>query len=215
MKKVISMFMTVIIAVTAFVVPAEAATTTLGKPAISRAAASSESSVKLTWKKVDNAEKYIIYYSTQKSEGYKKYSTTSKTTVTVKKLKANTTYYFKLRAYYTKNGKKVYSSYSSPKKCTTKAAEYTGLKITDISSKVQNNNYATISIQGKPNTEYTCSVKYSSKWSEADGLGTKTSDKNGKITWKWKVGARTKAGEHDIRVVGGDETIKTTFVTVK
>lgn len=214
MKKVISAFMTVIIAVTAFVVPVEAVAE-LDKPAISKATAKSESSVKLTWNEVENAEKYVVYYSTQKSKDYKKYGITSKTSVTVKKLKANTTYYFKLKARRTVDGKYVYSAYSSPKKCTTKKAEYDGLKITKSPGTVENNNYATITIQGKPNTEYKCSVKYSTKWSTANGLGTKTSDKNGVVTWKWKVGAKTKAGKHSIKIVGGDETITTTFETVK
>lgn len=67
---------------------------------------------KLKWKKVSKAKGYMIQYSTSKkfkrSQTKKKYTT--KTSLTVKKLKSKKTYYFRIKAY-TKGAanKKVYS----------------------------------------------------------------------------------------------------------
>ena len=76
-----------------------------GRPVISKAVALSSSSVKLTWKKTNNAKKYEIWVSTNSKTKFKKAATvgSSKRTYTVKKynkkyLKANKKYYFKVRA---------------------------------------------------------------------------------------------------------------------
>lgn len=215
MKKILSVFMTVIITIASFAAPVSAAEVKLDKPVISKAVAKSESSVKLYWGEVEGADKYVIYYSTEKTGSYKKYGVTAKKNVTVKNLEENTTYYFRVKARVTVDGKKYYSAFSSAKKCTTEKAEYEGLKVTALTKTVNNNDYATITIQGKPNTEYKCAVQYTTKWSTAEGLGKKTSDESGKVTWTWKVGAKTKAGEHKIKITGGDEELITTFETVR
>lgn len=66
---------------------------------------------------------------------------------------------------------------------------------------------ARLTIQVTPNTEYQISVYYSSGASKAKGLEPKKSDANGNISWTWKVGSRTKAGEYKI-VVTGDKTLE-------
>lgn len=69
---------------------------------------------KISFKKATGATGYVIYYSTSKSSGYKKLSTTSKTSVTNNKLKSGKTYYFKVKTYTkTSSGKTIYSAYSS------------------------------------------------------------------------------------------------------
>lgn len=84
-----------------------------------------------------------------------------------------------------------------------------------ITERVQNNNIATLKIKGKPNTEYHIEVYYSSGSSNAEGLENKTSDKNGYVTWQWKVGAKTKEGSHRILIFGGGEKLETSFYTYK
>lgn len=69
----------------------------------------SSSSFKLTWSKVDGAEKYEVYQYVSKK--WKKIATTEKTSYTVKKLKAGSSYKFKVRAIRVKD--KVKGSYSS------------------------------------------------------------------------------------------------------
>ena len=79
---------------------------------------------KATWKKVASIDGYQIQYST--SSAFKKGNKTvnvskSATSKTVKKLKAKTKYYVRIRAFKKINGKKVYSSWSKSKSAKTKA----------------------------------------------------------------------------------------------
>lgn len=77
----------------------------------------------LKWNKVSNASGYEVYMATSKSGKYSKISTITKAktvSYTKSKLTKNKTYYFKVRAYKTVSGKKVYSSYSSVKSIKVK-----------------------------------------------------------------------------------------------
>ena len=77
----------------------------------------------VSWKKVSGANGYKIYRSTKKGSGYKCVKTITKgSTVkyTNRSLKSNKTYYYKVKAWRTVNGKKVYSSYSAVKSVRTK-----------------------------------------------------------------------------------------------
>lgn len=73
-------------------------------------------SFKLSWKKVSNASGYEITYATdskfKKNKKICKVNKGKTTSATIKKLKAGKTYYVKVRAYQTVNGKKVYSGYT-------------------------------------------------------------------------------------------------------
>lgn len=79
---------------------------------------------------------------------------------------------------------------------------------------VHRNQKATVTIKGKPNTEYSITVYYKSGPSSASGLEAKVSDSDGYVSWTWKVGAKTSAGTYDIVVSGGgeEETIRFTVV---
>ena len=71
----------------------------------------------LSWKKVTGTG-YEIYMSTSKDSGYKKIGTVtgaSKTTFIKEGLKKGKTYYFKIKAFKTVNGEKVYGAYSAAK----------------------------------------------------------------------------------------------------
>ncbi|MCM1333987.1 MAG: fibronectin type III domain-containing protein [Bacteroides sp.] len=70
--------------------------------------------IKFTWKKVDGAEKYQIYYREKGESKYKKLATVSgsKTSYTTSKLDKSKTYQFKIRSYKTVDGKKSYSKLS-------------------------------------------------------------------------------------------------------
>lgn len=71
--------------------------------------------VKLTWKACTEVKgvKYQVYKSLKKSKGYKRVITTSKRTYTVKKLTKGKTYYFKVRAVKSVDGKNTYSKWSN------------------------------------------------------------------------------------------------------
>ncbi|MCM1393188.1 MAG: fibronectin type III domain-containing protein, partial [Ruminococcus sp.] len=77
----------------------------------------------LSWNKISGATGYEIYMSTKKDSVYKKVTTIKKNgTVkyTKKSLKKGTTYYFKVRAYKTVDGKTIYGAYSGVKSVKAK-----------------------------------------------------------------------------------------------
>lgn len=91
------------------------------------------------------------------------------------------------------------------------------IEITVISypKKIKNGETATLVVKGLPNTEYSIKVYYSSGASKAAGLENKISDSDGKITWKWKIGSRTKDGEHKIEISGENGSTVLYFTTYK
>ena len=77
----------------------------------------SKTKVKLTWKKVKGATGYRIYMKTGNGK-YKRVKTITKASIakyTKTKLKKGKKYTFKIRAYKTVNGKKIFGSYSTTK----------------------------------------------------------------------------------------------------
>lgn len=80
-----------------------------------KAEKSSLTSIKLTWKKVNGAQKYQIYRSTSKNGEYTLIKTTDSTSYTNKDLTTKQTYYYKVRAYRVVNDVKKYSAYTSVK----------------------------------------------------------------------------------------------------
>lgn len=72
------------------------------------------------WKKTATAKGYQVQYSTNRKFKSKKTKTTGKTSLTIKNLKKKKTYYVRVRAYKTVNGKKSYGKWSSIKKIKIK-----------------------------------------------------------------------------------------------
>ena len=104
------------------------------------------------------------------------------------------------------------STQKSTKKLTQKPTEAPkNIEITNVSSSVSPGEYAYISMQGEPNTDYSITVIYNSGPSTAAGLYTKTSDSNGNVSWEWKVGTRTASGTYPIIISGGGKTCTTEF----
>ncbi len=97
--------------------------TSIAKPKLNSAKLTSKKKIKASWSKVGGASGYQVMWSTYKnfSKNYKtksvkaKYSSKTVTTAQSKK-----TYYVRVRAYKTINGKKVYSQWSNTKKVKTK-----------------------------------------------------------------------------------------------
>ena len=78
-------------------------------------------SINLSWTKISaRTTGYQVYMSTSKSGTYSLIGTTSNTSFTKKSLTKGKTYYFKVRAYRTVDGEKIYSSYSSVKSIVCK-----------------------------------------------------------------------------------------------
>lgn len=94
---------------------------TVAKPTLEKVTAGKQKAT-AKWKKVSGATGYEVYMATSKNGKYSKVKAiTNAKTVSYTKtgLKANKTYYFKVRAYKTVSGKKVYSSYSNIKSAKT------------------------------------------------------------------------------------------------
>ena len=114
-----------------FALPSSAYAASVGKVQGVKVVNTTTSSVTLKWTKVSGATGYQVYYSTQKTKNYKIANTIKKgSTVkaTVKKLKSNKKYYFKVRA--VKNSQK--GKFSNPVAKTTKITKpgmVKGLKV--------------------------------------------------------------------------------------
>ena len=95
----------------------------MAKPTGVKAKAISSKTIKLTWKKVKNASGYVIYRYSAKSKTYKKIKTTAKASCKVTKLKSNTSYRFKVKAYAKLDGGIYYGRYSKRVKKKTKKSD--------------------------------------------------------------------------------------------
>ncbi len=93
---------------------AEATPTPPGVPAVT-AASASYSSVRLAWGAVAGAGGYEVYRATSSGGTYTKLITTTSLNYTNTGLATGTTYYYKVRAYRTEGGVKVYGGYSAVK----------------------------------------------------------------------------------------------------
>ncbi len=101
---------------------------------------------KLTWDKVNGANGYRLYYYTPESFKYQyitQITSGSTTSYIHSNLKAGQTYYYKIRAYRTVNGVKVFGGYSAVKKVTP---SLTGMKLT----KAQTWGYNQVRITWEP-----------------------------------------------------------------
>ena len=76
--------------------------------------------ITVSYKKLSGVSGYEIYRSTKKSSGYSMIKRTTSTKYTTGKLTKNTKYYFKVRAYKTINGERIYGKYSTVKYITAK-----------------------------------------------------------------------------------------------
>ena len=77
-------------------------------------------SLKVTLKKVKDVKGYQVSYSTSKKFKKSKTKTSSKTALTIKKLKSKKKYYLKARTYVVNDGKNVTSAWSKAKSKKTK-----------------------------------------------------------------------------------------------
>ena len=115
-------------------VPVSATVKKPSKVTISSVKATSKTAIKIKWKKVSKTKGYQIKIATDNS--FKKVKKTvtvkggSMKTKTVKKLKAGTKYYVKMRAYVKNGSTKVYGAWSKIKTVTTKKNSATTTKAT-------------------------------------------------------------------------------------
>lgn len=88
------------------------------------------------------------------------------------------------------------------------------IELVSMTNPLLRNDDATISIKGKPNTEYSIAVYYQSGKSKAKGLENKVSNSSGVVSWTWHVGGKTQSGKKGIVINGGGQTLKLAFSVV-
>lgn len=223
-RKIISVFLSLVITALTFAVPAGAGKIKVAAPTGVSVSVKSETSVKVTWDAVENADGYIVYYSTEKDDGYLSCGKTAKTHATLKGLTADTKYYFRVKAFQTIDGKKIKSDYSKTVSAKTKehkeekeaeieSISNNGIKIVEAPGDVQNGRQATLKIKGKPDTIYECVVCYDTTNGKAVGIGFKHTDSKGYAEWNWKVGTRTHEGYHIIIIKSnGNEVARFPYI---
>ena len=104
---------------------------------------SSNTALKVSWKKVPNASGYVVYRSTSETGTYKAVKTITKgstVSYTNKKLKNGVIYYYKIRAYKTVSKKKVYGDYTDV---------IAGIALKAPTFNLTSPNYRTIKVIGK------------------------------------------------------------------
>ena len=77
------------------------------------------------------------------------------------------------------------------------ASANAAVKRTAFTSAVSAGDYASLTVQVAPRSRCTIKVVYSTGASRAAGLSAKI---GGKITWRWRVGSRTKPGRYPVTV---------------
>ena len=105
------------------------ATTKLAAPKTIKTTAS-DSSIKVSWSKVNGADGYQVWL--HDGSDWTDAKNTSKTSYTFSSLKSGVTYTFRVRAYTKDGSSKVYGSYSSKVKSSTALGAVTGLEVSDI-----------------------------------------------------------------------------------
>lgn len=128
-------------------------------------------SITLNWSKVSGATGYEVYKYNSSKKKWEKVGSTTKTSYTVKKLKAGTKYKFKVRAYKTVNKKKYYGSYSSELQTATKTSTP---KITSVTTGSKKANLKWKKVSGATGYEIYMATSKNGKYSKVKTI-TKSS----------------------------------------
>lgn len=158
---------------------AVSAKTTLATPKISAVKNVNYKTLQIAWGKISGASGYEIYRSNSSGSGYKLVKRiASGGTVSYKDttVTPNTTHYYRVRAYRTVNGKRVYGSFSTVNKGKSMFTQVTGVK-------VKAKDYTTLNLSwNKVSGATKYQIYYStSKNSGYKGLATVTSN-----SYSWK-----------------------------
>jgi competence protein ComEC len=86
-----------------------------------------------------------------------------------------------------------------------------GLDILSVTNPVDKGSIATLTAKTSPNANCTIMVSYKSGPSHASGLGSKSADAGGTVSWTWRVGAGTTSGTWPINVTCNGVTKSSTF----
>jgi hypothetical protein len=95
-----------------------------------------------------------------------------------------------------------------------KEMEHVKIALHDTPLEFYRNENATVRMVGAPNTDYYLSVFYKNE-SKAGGLGKKTSNSSGEVSWTFKVGGNaTEDVNFYFTITGGGETETYNFTVI-
>lgn len=133
--------------------------------------------IKISWKKVINAKGYQVYCASSRTGKYSRKATLSgaaRTSYLHSSLTAGKKYYYKVRAYGTKNGKTVYSRFSAVAGTYPKPSKPVSLKFTPAAAM---KGYCSIdwpSVKGASGYQLEIRRKGSSSWQTSTYVGGKS-----------------------------------------
>lgn len=159
----------------------------LPRPDVTVKNTASTGKVKLSWKEIDSAEKYVVYRATSKSGEYKKLKTTTATAYTDSSAKVGKTYYYQVVAVHAK------SSANSAKSAADKGIR--DLPRPDVTVKLNSNDQPKLSWEAIEGAEKYVVYRSTSKSGEYTKLKTTTktsyTDKTAEacVTYYYKVKA--------------------------
>lgn len=85
------------------------------------------------------------------------------------------------------------------------------ISIVTLPEEVKTGEIVTVEIKGKPDTEYDIDVMYKSGASTAKGLENKNSDKNGNVSWTFKVSNNVASGDYKIVIKSDTSEVEYNF----
>lgn len=153
----------------------------------SRTTPISYNSVKVEWEKVEGAEHYQVYRSTEREGGYVLLGTyDSNTTFMIsQELGAGITYYYKVRAYGTVNGERIYGMFAGPLSATPSLSAPE-----QVVAKASSYNTVDVSWSKVDGAEYYQVYRGTSKDGEYSLLGTYNSDTTSKVSKQLRCGTK-------------------------
>ncbi len=155
---------------------------------------SSSVAVTVDYPKIDGAEFYQIYRSTKKTKGFALAGTSNTLSFNDYYLKANTTYYYKVRAAKTVNGKLVYTAYLPT--LTYKTSAVPGINLTDkaFPGAINFSFFSVLPKECSIQIYYATTNTRTTKWKVATFSGTDFTLNNLKSNQKYFYKAQIKYG---------------------
>ena len=176
--------------------------TTVAKVSGFKQSRATETSIRLTWKKVKKADGYQVYRYNKSTKKYQKVATVKTNTYTDKKLKTATVYQYKVRAYRKSGKKTVTGKYSNVIKAATSPQKVTAVKAKRVKSKVK---LTWKKVKGADGYEIYRATSKKGKYQKIKTLkkGTIVSYTDGKAkkgkTYYYKVRAVKNAGKTSVK----------------
>ncbi len=90
-----------------------------------------------------------------------------------------------------------------------------GLELRSIRTPVRQGETGGISIQGRPDTQYTITAVYNNSGNMVTSTAVKRSGENGMVELEWNVSSQTEPGTYGVMVSGGGEQITAAYTVTE